>query len=235
MRIIRAKPIRDQPRDVVRHRLSRAGNRQLNCCLHVMAITQVRQDTPGRAYYLRKRSEGKSHNQAMRCLKRRLSDLVYRRLIHDADKRKAGAVGHSAVLSSRAAGPTPRTNHPYCLSAELTPRIPGPAAHNPERPPLRARPADAAPHNVFPHSWQTAGRPCGVSRHQWRPVTGAQQRGRERKDRRLLRVHMAAEVRDIGPDGLLDVLPRHDRAVDNIVEGMNQGRLRFPSVGVLLR
>jgi ferredoxin len=110
--------------DVVRHRLSRAGNRQLNCCLHVMAIIQVRQDTPGRAYYLRKRSEGKSHNEAMRCLKRRLSDLVYRRLIHDADERKAGPVGHSgAVLSSRAAGPTPRTNHPSInrVSSGFTP------------------------------------------------------------------------------------------------------------------
>src|SRR5271170_6303233 len=55
-------PIDVSSGDVVRHRLSRAGDRQLNLCLHVMAITQVRQDTPGRAYYLRKRSEGKSHN-----------------------------------------------------------------------------------------------------------------------------------------------------------------------------
>jgi len=86
--------------DVVRHCLSRAGNRQLNCCLHVMAITQVRQDTPGRAYYLRKRFEGRSHNEAMRCLKRRLSDLVYRGLIHDADKRKAGPRTPDTVVAS---------------------------------------------------------------------------------------------------------------------------------------
>jgi transposase len=98
-------PIEASSGDVVRHRLSRAGDRQLNFCLHVMAITQVRHDTPGRAYYLRKRSEGKSHNEAMRCLKRRLSDLVYRRLIHDADTQKAGPGGHSgAALLSRAAG-----------------------------------------------------------------------------------------------------------------------------------
>ena len=98
-------PIDVSSGDVVRHRLSRAGDRQLNFCLHVMALTQVRQDTPGRAYYLRKRSEGKSHNEAMRCLKRRLSDLVYRRLNHDAAKQKAGPGGHSgAALSSRAAG-----------------------------------------------------------------------------------------------------------------------------------
>jgi transposase len=98
-------PIEVSSGDVVRHRLSRAGDRQLNFCLHVMAITQVRQDTPGRAYYLSKRSKGKSHNEAMRCLKRRLSDLVYRRLIRDAANRKADPGGHSgAALSSRAAG-----------------------------------------------------------------------------------------------------------------------------------
>jgi transposase len=67
-------PIEVSSGEVKRHRLSRAGNRQLNCCLHVMAIIQVRQDTPGRAYYLRKRSQGKSHNEALRCLKRRLAD-----------------------------------------------------------------------------------------------------------------------------------------------------------------
>jgi transposase len=98
-------PIEVSSGDVVRHRLSRAGDRQLNCCLHVMAITQVRQDTPGRAYYLRKRSQGKSHNEALRCLKRRLSDIVYRQLIRDADEQKAGPGGHSgAALSSCAGG-----------------------------------------------------------------------------------------------------------------------------------
>jgi len=43
-------------------------DRQLNFCLHVMAITQIRQNTLGRAYYLRKRSEGKSRKEVMRCL-----------------------------------------------------------------------------------------------------------------------------------------------------------------------
>jgi transposase len=91
--------------EVVRHRLSRAGDRQLNMCLHIMALTQVRQDTPGRAYYWRKRSEGKSHTEAMRCLKRHLCDIVYRQLKRDAHKRKAGPGGHpGAALSSRAAG-----------------------------------------------------------------------------------------------------------------------------------
>ena len=70
-----------------------------------MAVTQVRHNTSGRAYYLRKRSEGKNHNEAMRCLKRRLSDIVYRQLIGDAVKQKADPGGHpGAALSSRAAG-----------------------------------------------------------------------------------------------------------------------------------
>ena len=98
-------PIEVSSGEVVRHRLSRAGDRQLNMCLHIMALTQVRQDTLGRAYYQRKRSEGKSHTEAMRCLKRRLSDVVYRQMVRDAHKQKAGPGGHSgAALSSRAAG-----------------------------------------------------------------------------------------------------------------------------------
>ena len=73
--------------DVVRHRLSRAGDRQLNSCLHITAITQIRHTTPGRAYYQRKRAAGKSHKEALRCLKRRLSDVIYRQLVSDAARR----------------------------------------------------------------------------------------------------------------------------------------------------
>ena len=62
-------PIEASSGDVIRHRLSRAGDRQLNCCLHTMAITQISRDTPGRAYYRRKREAGKSHRKALRCLK----------------------------------------------------------------------------------------------------------------------------------------------------------------------
>jgi transposase len=72
------------------HRLSRAGDRQLNCCLHTMAMTQIARDAPGRSYYRRKRAAGKSHREALRCLKRRLSDVVYRQLIRDAARCGAG-------------------------------------------------------------------------------------------------------------------------------------------------
>jgi transposase len=95
-------PIDVSSGDSVRHRLSRAGDRQLNLCLHVMALTQIRQDTPGRTYYLRKRSDGKSHKEAMRCHKRRLSDIVYRQLRHDVDELASNPSGHS--------GPAPQSN-----------------------------------------------------------------------------------------------------------------------------
>lgn len=77
-------PIEVSSGDVVRHRLSRAGDRQLNYALHVMALAQIRYDGPGRSYYQRKRAAGKSHKEAMRCLKRRLSDIVYRTMINDS-------------------------------------------------------------------------------------------------------------------------------------------------------
>jgi transposase len=66
-----------------RHRLNRSGNRTLNRLLHTMAITQIRADTEGRAYYLRKLAGGKTSREALRCLKRRLSDVVYRTLHED--------------------------------------------------------------------------------------------------------------------------------------------------------
>jgi transposase len=56
--------------DNVRHRLSRGGNRQVNKALHMMAVMQLRNLTPGRAYYDRKVAAGKTPNEAMRCLKR---------------------------------------------------------------------------------------------------------------------------------------------------------------------
>jgi transposase len=78
-------PIEVSSGDVERHRLSRAGDRQLNYALHVMAITQIQRDTAGRTYYQAKRAAGKSHKEALRCLKRRLSDVVYRTILRDTE------------------------------------------------------------------------------------------------------------------------------------------------------
>jgi transposase len=80
-------PIEASSGAVIRHRLSRAGDRQLNYALHVMAICQVRGHPAGRAYYLRKRAEGHSEKEALRCLKRRLADVVYRHLLQDAQSQ----------------------------------------------------------------------------------------------------------------------------------------------------
>jgi len=70
-------------------RLSLRGNRYLNNAIHMAAIVQIRHRTsPGRAYYDRKVAEGKTHKEALRCLKRRVSDAIYDRLVEDA--RRAG-------------------------------------------------------------------------------------------------------------------------------------------------
>src|SRR5215203_803194 len=100
-----------------RHRLSRAGNRRINRALHIMAIVQLRHDTDGRRYYDRRVAEGKTPMEAMRALKRRLSDVVYRQLVNDQKQqhaseykqdlevRRTGSEGHpGATTKSSAAG-----------------------------------------------------------------------------------------------------------------------------------
>jgi transposase len=67
-----------------RHRLSRSGNRQLNAALHRIAITQARVHPAARTMLERLQSAGKSRREAIRILKRRLSDVVYRTLLTDA-------------------------------------------------------------------------------------------------------------------------------------------------------
>jgi transposase len=72
-----------------RHRLSRAGNRRMNHMIHIAAISQLRVDSDGRAYYRRKRAEGKKPLEAIRSLKRRISDAIYRQLVADAHAAEA--------------------------------------------------------------------------------------------------------------------------------------------------
>jgi transposase len=64
-----------------RHRLNRTGNRQLNCALHRIAVSQGRVHAPARAYLARKEAEGKSRREALRCLKRHLARVVFRTLM----------------------------------------------------------------------------------------------------------------------------------------------------------
>lgn len=91
-------PIDASSGDQVRHRLSRAGNRRINHALHMMAVTQIRHPgTPGRQYYEHKRAEGKTPKEALRCLKRRLSDLVYRQMVAD----RQGTINRCGSPTSR--------------------------------------------------------------------------------------------------------------------------------------
>lgn len=66
----------------IRHRLDRGGNRQLNCALHRIAVTQGRFHPPAREFLARKQAEGKSRMEALRCLKRHLARRVWRLLVN---------------------------------------------------------------------------------------------------------------------------------------------------------
>jgi transposase len=78
-------PVEASSGEVVRHRLSLAGNRKLNNALHMVAICQARSDVRGGAYYRKKLAEGKSRKEALRCLKRRVSDAVFKSLMADLE------------------------------------------------------------------------------------------------------------------------------------------------------
>ena len=127
-------PIDASSGEQVRHRLSRAGNRQINRVLHIMATVQLRNPTEGRAYFDRKKTSGKTSMEAMRALKRRLSDIVYRQMIHNTTTATATGPGgqrgttiESSVTSS----------HPHAGSSEKS--LPEPADNK-----LKALPRTAA-------------------------------------------------------------------------------------------
>ena len=109
----------------IRHRLSRAGNRRMNHVLHIAGIVQIRHDTKGRAYYRRKLDEGKTAMEALRCLKRRLSDVIYRRLVADARRQEqhaeAGPGGHCGATQESSAVDLP----PHIDTSDQP--LPGPA------------------------------------------------------------------------------------------------------------
>jgi transposase len=93
-----------------RHRLSRAGNRRINRALHIMAVVQLRNQTKGRAYYDARKAGGMPSMMAMRALKRRLSNVVFARMLADQKRREAGPGGQSGTTTdSSATGLTPDT------------------------------------------------------------------------------------------------------------------------------
>jgi transposase len=79
-----------------RHRLSRTGNRQLNAAIHRIAITQMRCHDDAKAYLARRLANGNTKTEALRALKRRLSDVVYRALLPDAQPTAATCLASAA-------------------------------------------------------------------------------------------------------------------------------------------
>jgi transposase len=97
----------------ITYRLSLRGNRRINHAIHMAAITQIRhRHSNGRGYYDRKIAEGKTHKEALRCLKRRISNAIYARLLADARQAAAasmkgpgGQLGNDSVSSAAGSHP----------------------------------------------------------------------------------------------------------------------------------
>jgi transposase len=79
-----------------RHRLARTGNRQLNCAIHRIAVTQMRCNDDAKTYLQRRRDLGNTNTEALRAFKRRLSDVVYRTLLADATSATPACLDEAA-------------------------------------------------------------------------------------------------------------------------------------------
>jgi transposase len=127
------------------HRLSLRGNRRINHALHMAAITQIRHPhSDGRAYYERKVAEGKTHKEALRCLKRRISDAVYARLQADAQPAARAAMTGPGGQPGNGSDSSAAGSHPARqLFGKATPRPATPTLRpgTPRRPPAPPRPA----------------------------------------------------------------------------------------------
>jgi transposase len=143
------------------YRLSRRGNRRLNHAIHMAAVTQIRyRHSPGRAYYDKKLAEGKTGKEALRCLKRQISDAIFACLQADArraatapEKSPGGQPGNHS--SSRAAGSNPEhrrfgqatpgpATHPTTPTAPFPAPLPTRASGRPGQEPGAARPRSGA-------------------------------------------------------------------------------------------
>jgi transposase len=113
------------------YRLSRRGNRRLNHAIHMAAVTQIHfAHSPGRDYYERKRAEGKTGKEAIRALKRRISDLIYARLVADAQAARTWRSGpggqpgndtKSSAAGSHPDKPALRNSHSRTATNTTTP------------------------------------------------------------------------------------------------------------------
>ncbi|MFE7803065.1 IS110 family transposase [Nocardia sp. NPDC057440] len=114
-----------------RHRLSRAGNRRINRVLHIMAVVQLRNPTPGRTYFDTRKAAGKTSMEAMRSLKRQLSNVVYTRILADQKRSETASPGGQSgtALQPSATGLTPHTGpsdkpHPGPTTTQPNHRLP---------------------------------------------------------------------------------------------------------------
>jgi transposase len=115
------------------HRLSLRGNRQMNHAMHIIAVTQIaHRHSPGRGFYDRKLAEGKTPKEALRALKRRISDVVFAQLRADTTRRgpggQAGATDMSSAADLTPQQPALRKNHSRTTTNATTqpPRTPRP-------------------------------------------------------------------------------------------------------------
>ncbi|MGO9671771.1 MAG: IS110 family transposase [Streptosporangiaceae bacterium] len=117
------------------HRLSRRGNRRLSYVIHMAAVTQIRhRHSDGRAYYVKKPAEGKTPREALRCLKRQVSDAIYSRLRADARRAAAAAAtagpggqpGTASVASAAGSHPENRLFGSATPEPDTTPMTPAP-------------------------------------------------------------------------------------------------------------
>jgi hypothetical protein len=146
-------PIEASSGDRQVHRLSLRGNRQINHAIHIAAVCQIRHPgSAGRGYYDRKIAAGVPHRSALRALKRRISDAIYRQLVRDTKARggkptsgPGGQSGNDSTSSAAGSHPTTpalRTSHsrttaqPTTGVANATPlptAVPAPASRRPVR------------------------------------------------------------------------------------------------------
>jgi hypothetical protein len=137
-------------------RLSRRGNRRLNHAIHMAAVTQIRYlHSEGRTYYQKKLAEGKTGTEALRALKRQVSDAIFARLQADARRAAAhvkspgGQPGNDSDSSAAGSHPGHRlfgqatpgpATYPTIPTASVPAPLPSRASGRPGQGPGAARP-----------------------------------------------------------------------------------------------
>ncbi len=121
------------------YRLSRRGNRRLNHVIHMAAVTQIRYPhTEGRAYYDKKLAEGKTRKEALRALKRQVSDAIYSRLQDDARRAAANAAGPGGQPGNDSVASAAGSHPGHRLFGKATPEpattLRPPSGHQPTPP-----------------------------------------------------------------------------------------------------